>query len=164
MSLETSSPNFLPDIITTISFLFSCVNRNSCLCVSLFFLSQENATIVLLRTGITVGNNNLLCQLPGEMAVSFYSPPIYASSSDRNTFTCLSGRGQLPRLEAGVPSIKVPNWYITQHVPGCEDSSWMLWRTCNTWKCVSGSTKWGQNLKEMPAPSWIPLVLVCLSE
>lgn len=71
-------------------------------CVYLFFLSQENATIVLLRTGITVGNNNLLCQLAGEMAVSFYSRPVYTSGSDRNTFTCLYGRGQLPRLEAGV--------------------------------------------------------------
>lgn len=57
-------------------------------CVYLFFLSQENATIVL-RTRITVGNNNSLCQLAGEMAASFNSPPICTSSSDRNTSTCL---------------------------------------------------------------------------
>jgi len=69
--------------------------------VYLFFLPQENA-IVPLHTGDTVGKNNMVCQLAGEMAVSFYFPPIYTSDTDRNTFTCLSGRGQLPALEAGM--------------------------------------------------------------
>lgn len=53
-------------------------------CVHLLFLSQENAAVVLLCTGITVGNNNFPCQLTREMAVSFYSTPIYTSISERN--------------------------------------------------------------------------------
>lgn len=102
MTLKISPPNFFPGIITTVSFFFFNILTETHACVYLYFLSQENAVIVLLHPRITVCNNNLLCQLVGEMAVSFYSPPIYTSSRDKNIFTCLSGRGQLHRLEAGV--------------------------------------------------------------
>lgn len=114
-------------------------------CVSLLFLSQENATIVRLCIGITVGNNNFPCQLAEEMAVSFYSTPIYTSRSEGNLSlwkrpaAWTEGR----HVAAEQQSDQLVRMCSTEHSPGCEDNFWMPWRTYSIWNCVSEYTKWG---------------------
>lgn len=134
-------------------------------CVYLFFLSQENATIVL-RTRITVGNNNSLCQLAGDMAASFNSPPICTSSSDRNTSTCLWQRAAAYTGGRCVTARHQSAQLL--HYTRCSRRWGQLLNAMeNPWHlevCIQVHKMGLKSVKKIPAASWIPLVLVCPSE
>lgn len=145
MSFKISSPNFFFIPLSPFHLVIFSVLTKTRACVCLLFLSQENATIVILCTGIAVGNNNFPCQLAEEMAVSFYSTPINTSRSEGNLFlwkrpaAWTEGR----HVAAKQQSEQLVRICSTEHSPGCEDNSWMPQKTYNIWKCVSGYTKQG---------------------
>lgn len=143
-ALRTALLIFFFQILSPFHSAISSVLTETHACVYVLFLSLENATIFLLCTGITIGNNNFPCQLAGEMAVSFYSIPIYTSRSERNfSLWKRPAAWAEGKHVAAKQSGQQVRMCSTEHSPGCEDNSWMPWRTYNTWKCVPGYTKWG---------------------
>lgn len=169
MSFKIGSPNFFFIPLSPFHLVIFSVLTKTCACVCLLFLSQENATIVILCTGIAVGNNNFPCQLAEEMAVSFYSTPINTSRSEGNLFlwkrpaACTEG-------QACCSQAAVSNWSecVQQNTvqdvrttPECHRKPIIFG---NVYLGTQNRAKIWKNKIKLSAPSWILLVFACLSE
>lgn len=94
-------------------------------CAYLFFLSQENAAVVLLHAGTSFAVK-VCCQLTVAMAVFLWPSQIHLRGPEEYLYLPLWRRpATLTRQECNGPAPKHPTGtqHTTKHVSGWEDSA-----------------------------------------